>query len=171
VGVDADHHPGRGYARQGERATMEVPRPHIRVNQITAISNRGTVLFMTYKGSLDATVFLAFLAGLIEATSRKVFLIADRLPAHKTPEVLAWVEAHKDRIEVSYLPAYAPERNPVEYLNNDMKGEVNKAGLPEDRGALHARISEFMNHLAGVPRHVVSYFLHPQVQYAAAINS
>jgi transposase len=171
VGVDADHHPGRGYAREGERATMEVPRPHIRVNQITAISNEGTVLFMNYKGSLDATVFLAFLAGLIEATSRKVFLIADRLQAHKTPEVLAWVEAHRDRIEVFYLPAYAPERNPVEYLNNDMKGEVNKAGLPEDRGALHARISEFMNRLAGVPRHVVSYFLHPQVQYAAAINS
>ncbi len=149
---------------------MEVPRPHIRVNQITAIGNEGTVLFMTYKGSLDATVFLAFLAVLIEATSRKVFLIADRLQAHKTPEVLAWVEGHRDRIDVSYLPAYAPERNPVEYLNNDMKGEVNKAGLPEDRGALHARISEFMNRLAGVPRHVVSYFLHPQVQYAAAIN-
>ncbi len=171
VGVDADHHPGRGYAREGERATMEVPRPHIRVNQIAAISNRGTVLFMTYKGSLDAAMFLAFLAGLIEAESRKVFLIADRLQAHKTPEVLAWVEAHRDQIEVSYLPAYAPERNPVEYLNNDMKGEVNKAGLPEDGDALHARIMEFMNHLAGVPRHVVSYFLHPQVRHAAAINS
>jgi len=170
VGVDADHHPGRGYARRGERATMEVPRPHIRANQITAIGNEGTVRSMTYKGSLDAAVFLAFLAGLIEASSRKVFLIADRLQAHKTPEVLAWVEAHRGRIEVSYLPADAPERNPVEYLNNDMKGEVNKAGLPEDRGTLHARILAFMNHLAGVPRHVVSYFLHPEVQYAAAIN-
>src|SRR4051812_10837554 len=39
VGVDADHLPGRGYAPVGERATMEVPGPHIRVNQIAAISN------------------------------------------------------------------------------------------------------------------------------------
>jgi transposase len=39
--------------------------------------------------------------------------------------VVAWVEAHKDKIEVFYLPAYSPELNPVEYLNNDMKGEVN----------------------------------------------
>jgi transposase len=170
VGVDADHHPGRGYPRQGERATMEVPGPHVRVNQITAISNEGTVRFMTYKGSLDAAVFLAFLTRLIEAASRKVFLIADRLQAHKTPEVLAWVEAHKAQIEVFYLPGYAPERNPVEYLNNDMKGEVNKAGLPEDGGALHAQILAFMNHLVSVPRHVVSYFLHPEVQYAAAIS-
>jgi transposase len=170
VGVDADHHPGCGYAREGTRATMEVPGPHIRVNQITAVSNEGMVRFMTYKGSLNAAVFLMFLNKLIAGATRKIFLIADRLQAHKTPEVMAWIEAHKDRIEVYYLPPYSPERNPVEYLNNDMKGEVNKAGLPEDRSALHARVLAFMNHLAGVPRHVVSYFLHPQVQYAAAIN-
>jgi transposase len=170
VGVDADHHPGRGYAREGQRATMEVPGPHIRVNQITAVSNEGTVRFMTYKGSLDAAVFLVFLTKLIEGATRKILLIADRLQAHKTPEVLAWIEAHKARIEVFYLPAYSPEMNPVEYLNNDMKGEVNKAGLPDNRGTLHARVLAFMENLASVPRHVVSYFLHPKVQYAAAIE-
>ena len=83
---------------------------------------------------------------------------------------MAWIEAHKDQIEVFYLPPYVPERNPVEYLNNDMKGAVNKAGLPEDRGTLHTRIMAFMNNLASVPRHVISYFLHPCVQYAAPIE-
>jgi transposase len=170
VGVAADHHPGYGYAREGERATMEVPKPHIRVNQITAISNEGSVRFMTYKGSLNAAVFLVFLSKLIEGATRKILLIADRLQAHKTPEVTAWIEAHKDKIEVFYLPPYSPEMNPVEYLNNDMKGEVNKAGLPDDRGTLHTRIMTFMNNLARVPKHVISYFLHPCVQYAAAIE-
>jgi transposase len=170
VGVDADHHPGRGYAREGERATMEVPKPHIRVNQIAAISNEGTVRFMTYKGSLNATVFLVFLTKLIKRATRKVFLIADRLPAHKTPEVLAWIEAHNERIEMFYLPSYSPEMNPVEYLNHDMKAEVNKAGLPDNKGTLHARVLAFMENLASVPRHVVSYFLHPEVQYAAAVE-
>lgn len=170
VGVAADHHPGCGYAREGERATMEVPGPHIRVNQITAISNEGTVRFMTYKGSLDAAVFLVFLAKLIEGSKRKILLIADRLQAHKTPEVNAWVEAHKDEIEVFYPPTYSPERNPVEYLNNDMKGEVNKVGLPDNRETLHSRIVTFMNNLASLPKHVISYFLHPCVQYAAAIE-
>ena len=37
------------------------------------------------------------------------------------------------QIEVFYLPAYSPELNPVEYLNNDMKGAVNEAGLPGDQ--------------------------------------
>jgi transposase len=78
VGVAADHHPGCGYAREGERATMEVPGPHIRVNQISAISNEGTVRFMTYKGSLDAAVFLLFLGKLIEGATRKIILILRR---------------------------------------------------------------------------------------------
>src|SRR5947209_13049802 len=149
---------------------MEVPQPHIRVNQISAISNEGTVRFMTYQGSLNAAVFLMFLTRLIAEAPRKVLLIVDQLQAHKTPEVDAWVAAHQGQIEVFYLPAYAPEMNPVEYLNNDLKGEVNKAGLPDDRGTLHTRIVTFMNHLASVPKHVISYFLHPWVQYAAPVE-
>lgn len=170
VGVDADHHPGRGYARKGERATMETPQPHIRVNQITAISNEGAASFMTYKGSLNAAVFLLFLSKLIAGAGRKILLIADQLQAHKTPEVLQWLQEHQDKIEVFYLPTYSPEMNPVEYLNNDMKGEVNKAGLPDSRGALHTRIVSFMEHLANVPKHVISYFLGPWVQYAAPVE-
>lgn len=170
VGVQADHHPGCGYARQGERATMEVPRPHIGVNQITAISNEGSVCFMTYQGMLNAATYLLFLQGLVKGLPRKILLIADSLPAHKTPEVLAWLSEHREQIEVFYLPSYSPELNPVEYLNNDMKGRVNEAGLPEDRGTLHTHLMTFMAHLARVPKHVVSYFLHPKVQYAAPIN-
>jgi transposase len=170
VGVAADQHPGSGYARAGERATMEVPRPHLRVNQISAISNEGAVRFMTYPGALNAAVFLTFLARLIAEASRKVLLIVDRLRAHKTPEVDAWVEAHRDRIEVFYLPAYSPELNPVEYLNNDLKGTVNEAGLPPDRPTLQGRLLEFMRRLVRVPEHVISYFLHPWAQYAAPVE-
>jgi transposase len=170
VGVVADHHPGAGYARQGERATMDVPKPHIRVNQISAISNEGRVQFMTYKGFLNAAVFLDFLKRLVAESRRKILLIADRLQAHKTPEVLAWLADHQTQIEVFYLPTYSPELNPVEYLNGDMKGTVNEAGLPDNRGVLQARIQSFMEKLATVPAHVISYFLHPWTQYAAPVE-
>ncbi len=170
VGVAADHHPGYGYSRQGERATMEVPGPHIRINQISAISNEGTVRFMTYPGTLTAAVFLLFLARLIKGAARKILLIADRLQAHKTPAVQAWLEEHRDQIEVFYLPAYSPELNPVEYLNNDMKGTVNEAGLPPDQPTLKSRLLSFMKRLVRVPEHVISYFLHPWTQYAAPVE-
>ncbi|MGL4551405.1 MAG: transposase, partial [Gemmataceae bacterium] len=67
------------------------------------------------------------------------------------------------------LPPYSPELNPVEYLNNDMKGAVNEPGMPDDREALLARVTAFMNTLAAFPKHVMNYFLHPRVHYAAEL--
>ena len=170
VGVAADQHPGYGYARVGERATMEVPKPHISVNPISAISNEGAVRFMTYQGTFTAAVFLTFLTKLVAGASRKVLLIVDRLQAHKTPEVEAWAATHRQQIEVFSLPAYAPESNPVEYLNNDMKGTVNEASLPPDRPTLRGRLADFMQRLVRVPEHVISYFLHPWTLYAAPVE-
>jgi hypothetical protein len=99
--------------------------------------------------------------------SKKVFLIVNRLKAHEKDIVEEWVEAHKDQIELFYLPRYSPEMNPVEYLNNDMKENVNEAGLPDNKETLRSHMQGFMRKLLHLPEHVMSYFLHPSVQYAA----
>ncbi len=78
-GVEADHYPRTGYARRGERATMEVPQRHIRRNTISAIGNKGEIHFMTYTGMLDASLFILFLEGLLLETTKKIYLITDRL--------------------------------------------------------------------------------------------
>jgi hypothetical protein len=74
LGVAADEHPGYGYAREGQAATVEVPEPHIRVNQLAAVSNRGQVRFMTYTGTMNAALFLVFLGRFLRSTVGKVFL-------------------------------------------------------------------------------------------------
>ena len=146
---------------------MEVPGPHLRANQISTITNTGKIRFMTYTQTMTAALFLVFLRRLLRSTTGKVFLIVDRPRAHKTPEVAEWVAAHSKRIEVFYLPRYAPELNPNEYLNNDLKGDVNAAGLPHNKGEVRSRIQEFMRKLLHLPQHVMSYFQHPCVRYAA----
>jgi transposase len=170
VGVAADQQPARGYAPRGEPATQDVPDPHIRANQISTITNHGEVRFMTYTRTMTAALFLVFLGRLLRSTTGKVFLIVDRLRAHMTPAVQAWVAAHQARIEVFYLPRYSPELNPDEYLNNDLKGQVNATGLPHDKAEVRSHIQEFMRRLLHLPEHVMNYFQHPSVQYAADIN-
>jgi len=167
TGSAADEHPGRGYAREGQRATMEVPQPHIHMNQISAISNTGAVRFMTYSRTMNAALFIVFLDRLLRSTTGKLFLIVDRLRAHDTAEVAAWVAAHHDRIELFYLARRAPERNVTEYLNNDLKGQINAQGLPDSKEELRSRIQRFMRGLLNLPEHVKSYFRHPCAQYAA----
>ena len=119
---------------------------------------------------MTAALFLVFLGRLLRSTTGKVFLIIDRLRAHKTPEVLEWLAKHRDRIEVFYLPRSAPERNADEYLNNDLKEKVSEAGLPHNKQEARSRIQAFMRKLLHLPEHVMSYFQHPSVQYAAALN-
>ena len=170
VGVAADQQPARGYAPRGEAATMVVPDPHIRASQFSAISNTGKVHFMTYLGTLDAALFLTLLERLLRNTTGKVFLIVDQLRAHKTAEVASWVASHGDRLELFYLPRYAPELNADEYLNNDLKGQVSASGLPHSKAEVRSRIQDFMRKLLHLPEHVMSYFEHPSVQYAANMN-
>jgi transposase len=169
TGVGADEHPARGYAPVGEPATMAVPDPHIRMNQISSITNEGVVRFMTYARTMNAALFLIFLGRLLRGTTGKLFVIVDRLRAHETPEVAEWVASHQDRIELFYLPRYAPELNATEYLNNDRKGQVNAAGLPNNKGELRSRMQRFMNKLRGLPGHVRNYFKHPCMLYALAV--
>ena len=138
------------------------------MNQISAISNGGKVRFMTYAKAMNAALFLVFLGRLMRGTTGKIFLMVDRLQAHQTPAVKAWVTAHHDRLELFPLPRRAPELNPDEYLNNDLKGGVNAAGLPANAKDLRLRIQQFMRRLQHLPEHVRNYFRHPCVQYAAA---
>ena len=170
TGVEADHHPGTGYSPKGQPATMEVPAPHIHMNQISTVTNEGTVRFMTYQGTMNTALFLVFLGRLLRSTTKKLFLIADRLKAHDDDPVHDWVEAHKDRIRLFYLPKYSPELNPAEYLNNDMKETVNAPGLPDNKQTLRSRMQSFMKRLLHLPKHVANYFLHPSIQYASALE-
>jgi transposase len=167
TGAAADAHPARGYARVGQPVVLEVPDPHLRMNQISAVSNQGAVRFMTYPGSMNAALFLVFLTRLLRTTTRKLVVIVDRLRAHQTPAVQAWVARHANRIELVALPRRAPELNPDEYLNNDLKGSVNAEGLPDSKGTLRRHLQRFMRKLLHLPEHVKSYFRHPSVQYAA----
>ena len=149
---------------------MDVPDRHVRVNQISTVTNSRAVRFMTYTQAMNAALFLVFLSRLLRSTTGKVFLIVDRLRAHMTPAVKAWLAEHRDRIEVFYLPRYAPELNPDELLNNDLKGKVHATGLPHDKAEVLSHIQDFMRRLLHLPERVMNYFQHSSVQYAAAIN-
>ena len=46
---------------------MEVPGPHIRMNQISTITNEGSVRFMTYTGAMNDGLFVVFLSRLLRS--------------------------------------------------------------------------------------------------------
>jgi len=47
-----------------------------------------------------------------------------------------WVKKHNDKIALFFLPPYAPQYNPDEFLNNDVKQNVNKKRIPKNQEEL-----------------------------------
>ena len=166
-GVGANEFSGRGYAPVGETPEVEVASHPCQMNVISTITNDGHMRFMTYRQTMTATVFLVFLNRLVQGASKKIFLIVDRLPAHTTAAVKAWLQGREDKIEMFHLPRRAPELNPDEYLNNDIHSGVNAMRLPDNQSELRTNIQRFLHKLAQLPAHVMSYFENPFIHYAA----
>lgn len=166
-GVDANEGSGRGYAPVGQTPQIEVASHPCRMNVISTVTNEGHLRFMTTAQTVTATVFLTFLDRLVNGATKKIFLIVDGLPAHTSAAVRAWLESREEKIEMFYLPARTPERNPDEYLNNDIHTGVNAAKLPDNAGELRSNLQSFLRKLAKLPEHVMSYFENPYIQYAS----
>jgi transposase len=117
---------------------------------------------------MNGLLFIQFLTRLIQRSERKIFLIVDRLSVHEAEEVQVWLYEHRDEIEVFGLPKYSPELNPDEYLNGDLKQEINQDRLPNSRDDLKQRVQRVMNMFANLPQRIAAYFQHPNIQYAGA---
>jgi transposase len=167
TGVRSTCQHSRGYARPGVTPELIVPGSRFSVNMISTITNQGKVRWMIYPGKMNAALFIVFLTRLIAGASKKVFLIVDNLSVHDAGSVEQWLADKKDRIEVFLLPKYAPERNPDEYLNCDVKANINTDGLPKDREELRGKLHRFMQRLAKLPARIASYFEHKYIAYAA----
>jgi transposase len=167
TGVRSTCQHSRGYARPGETPELIVPGSRFSVNMVATITDQGKVRWMIDTGKMNATLFIVFLTRLIAGAAKKVFLIVDHLSVHEAAAVERWSADKTNRIEVFYLPKYSPERNPEEYLNCDIKANINTDGLPKDREELQGKLHRFMRKLANLPARIASYFEHKYISYAA----
>jgi transposase len=96
-----------------------------------------------------------------------VFLILDNLRVHHSKKVQAWLEKHKDQIEVFYLPPYAPEYNPDELVNSDLKRSVRGKTSPQSKEVLEHNVRSHLKSLQLNPSKIGSFFNAPYTNYAA----
>ena len=158
----------KGYAPKGKTPVMEHTAKRFKINMISSITNRGKLRFMVYEQNMDANLFITFLERLIASSDKKIFLILDNLRIHHAKLVKAWVEEHQKDIALFYLPAYSPDLNPDEYLNNDFKRNVNAKHIPINKKELAKNTEDFMTKLSQDSQRISNYFKHEKIAYAAA---
>jgi transposase len=167
TGLRSDDVRGRSYAPRGQTPVVRPNHRREKVDLISAVTNKGEVRWMMLGKAIDAALLLDFLRRLTRDAKRKVFLILDNLKAHKAPEVATWLDKHRDRIEVFYLPAYSPELNPDELLNADLKQAITKQAPMRNKGDLKRSVAAYLRKLSRLPERIRRYFGQHETAYAA----
>ena len=72
--------------------------------------------FRLFPGAIKGPQIVEFLTHLLRHISGSLTVIWDGLPSHRSRLVKEFVANTQGRLELEFLPAYAPELNPVEYL-------------------------------------------------------
>lgn len=167
TGIKNNCNHGRSYSPKGRTPVKKSMSKRFSTNMISTVTNRGQVQFMIYSGSMNSDRLIEFLEQLIKASGTKVFLILDNLRVHHSKLVKEWLEIEKNHIEVFYLPAYSPDRNPDEYLNCDLKQGMSAKPSPKSQEKLKDNVQDHMEMLKQAPCRVMKYFKHKSIQYAA----
>ena len=168
MGVRSDHQAGRSYGLRGHTPVVPGTGQRFGCNMISAITNRGDLSFMVFKRRFVTDVFLQFLRRIVKQAGRRVFLIIDNHPVHRSRKVQRWLAAHAHTIRVFYLPGYSPELNPDEMLNNDVKANAAGRRRPHNQKKLMQNVRGYLRRRKNKPEVVKRYFHAKSVRYAAA---
>jgi transposase len=91
--------------------------------QLTVIAALGArrFYFRFVSGPIQKLDLVQFLHTLHRMIGRKLMIVWDGLPQHRSKLVAHYLQSSRGRIIVEYLPGYAPELNPSEYIWAYMK--------------------------------------------------
>lgn len=166
AGFQSDPPLARTYGLKGHTPVVVTSGQRQSLNVISAVNARGEFWAASYTGKLDTEAFVAFLGNFMEGRRGTVFLVADGHPVHKAKAVKTLIEQLKGRLELHFLPPYAPDLNPDEFVWSYMKNNgVSKKPLKQNE-SLRRRVEEDLAKIQGNKKLVRSFFGAKSVAYA-----
>lgn len=92
--------------------------------------------------AIKADDIIVFLRSLRRHVRGKVILVWDNLPVHHSRVVREYLQAQRKWLQVEWLPAYAPELNPVEDVWANLGGRELANFVPDDMDQLQGQITK-----------------------------
>ena len=167
AGFQSDAPLGRTYGLKGHTPVVTTSGQRQSINVISAVNARGEFWAATYTGKLNAEAFVAFLQNFLSGRRGKVFLVVDGHPAHKANIVKRYIKSLEGRLELHFLPPYAPDLNPDEFVWSYMKGTgVSKKPLKQNE-SMRQRVEQDLASIHANRSLVRSFFGAESVAYAA----
>src|SRR5258708_903017 len=81
------------------------------------------LVFQLRPGAYNDKTLIDFLTDARDIEQRRVLLIWDGLPSHRSRRMLEWVASQRDWLRIEPLPGYAPDLNPTEQVWGSVKSK------------------------------------------------
>ena len=118
------------------------------------------MIFRIEKKRVNAEVHIEFLEQMRKQhPKRKIIVIEDRAPAHRSKKVKEFVEKYKNRFAVYLLPPYSPELNPDEHVWEYLKAYKLKAHQAQDTKELKKLVKRKMQGIQRKKKVINSFFV------------
>lgn len=126
----------RTWAPQGQTPVIQF---HFNWNHVSIIAglSRTNCLFRLHPGSIKKEQIVDFLKALKAHLKQPLLVIWDGLRAHRSHLVRAYLDTLDGHIQIAFLPPYAPDMNPVEYLWAWLKRHALANYCPDNLTELH----------------------------------
>jgi len=167
AGVRSDSTLGRTWAPKGQTPEVRTSGQRQQVNAISAVNDLGAFWFEVYTGKLNAEAFVDFLKRFMRYRRRPVFLVVDGHPSHKAKLVAKYVAATEGQLELHFLPPYAPDLNPDEFVWSHLRQHGTSKTPLRQNESLRRRVEHDLARIRSQPRLVRSFFHAPSVAYTA----
>jgi transposase len=165
AGLRSDAPLQRTWGARGQTPVVATSGQRQSVSAISAVNLLGAFWYNVYTGRLNAAQFILFLKDFLRYRRRPVFLVVDRHPAHIAKVVAEHVQTLGGRLELHFLPGYAPDLNPDEFVWNHLRQKgVSKTPLRQNE-SLRARVEADLAAIHADPPLVRSFFRAPSVAY------
>jgi len=165
AGIRSDAPLQRTWGAKGETPVVKTSGQRQAVNAISAVNLLGAFWYAVYTGRFNATLFKQFLQDFMKRRRRPVFLVVDGHPAHRAGLIANYIGELEGRLELHFLPGYAPELNPDEFVwNNLRQNGVSKKPLKQNE-SLRKRVEKDLARIAADKPLVRSFFCAPSVVY------
>ena len=105
----------RTWAPKGQTPIIQFHFNWTHISVIAGLS-RAHVMFRLHEGSIKKEQHVEFLKALRAHLKTKLLIIWDGLRAHRSKLVREYLDTIDGDIQMAFLPPYAPDLNPVEYL-------------------------------------------------------
>lgn len=114
--------------------------------------------FRLYAGSVKGPQVVDFLRALVRHIPQPLLLVWDRLPAHRSRLVREYLDSLGGWIRMEYLPPYAPELNPVEYIWAYWKQHELPNVCPKDYWQLSEAVRRTLRRMRRRPRLITAFW-------------